>query len=50
METEKEKLSTTLYQNPPSGFSEVKQMSERLAELEKQIDAATDRWLELSEI
>jgi ABC transport system ATP-binding/permease protein len=50
MEAEKEKLSTTLYQNPPSGFSEVKQMSERLAELEQLIDTATERWMELSEL
>jgi ABC transport system ATP-binding/permease protein len=50
MEAEKEQLETTLYQNPPGGFSEVKQMSERLAELEQLIDVATERWLELSEL
>jgi ABC transport system ATP-binding/permease protein len=49
LETEKTELATRLYENPPSGFSEVKQLSERLAELEKTIDKATDRWLILSE-
>ncbi|NJR39555.1 MAG: ABC-F family ATP-binding cassette domain-containing protein [Leptolyngbyaceae cyanobacterium CSU_1_4] len=49
MEAEKTELATLLYQNPPSGFSEVKQMSERLSELEKLIDKATERWLVLSE-
>jgi ABC transport system ATP-binding/permease protein len=49
LETEKTELATRLYENPPSGFSEVKQLSERLAELEKTIDQATDRWLILSE-
>jgi ABC transport system ATP-binding/permease protein len=50
MEAEKESLQTTLYQNPPGGFSEVKQMSERLAELEKSIHTATEQWLKLSEL
>jgi ABC transport system ATP-binding/permease protein len=50
METEKEALQTTLYKNPPGGFSEVKQMSERLAELEKSIHTATEQWLKLSEL
>jgi ABC transport system ATP-binding/permease protein len=50
MEAEKEALQTTLYKNPPGGFSEVKQMSERLAELEKSVGTATERWLKLSEL
>jgi ABC transport system ATP-binding/permease protein len=49
LEAEKTELATLLYENPPSGFSEVKQLSERVAELEKAIDKATDRWLLLSE-
>jgi ABC transport system ATP-binding/permease protein len=50
MEAEKTELATLLYKNPPSGFSEVKQISERLSELEKSIDKATERWLVLSEL
>jgi len=49
MEAEKTELATTLYKNPPSGFSGVKQLSERLSELEKSIEKATERWLILSE-
>ena len=50
MEAEKTELATLLYKKPPSGFSEVKQLSERLSELEKSIDKATERWLVLSEL
>ncbi|PSB34451.1 ABC-F family ATP-binding cassette domain-containing protein [Stenomitos frigidus] len=50
MEAEKEQIEKTLYKNPPSGFSEVQALSARLAELNSAIDAATDRWLELSEM
>ena len=49
MEAEKTELATTLYKNPPSGFSGVEQLSERLSELEKSIEKATERWLILSE-
>ncbi|XGV98220.1 MAG: ABC-F family ATP-binding cassette domain-containing protein [Leptolyngbya sp. BL-A-14] len=50
MEAEKEQIEKTLYQNPPSGFTEVQKLSARLAELNEAIDTATDRWLELSEM
>ncbi|MBD2092341.1 ABC-F family ATP-binding cassette domain-containing protein [Microcoleus sp. FACHB-1515] len=50
MEAEKEEIEKTLYNNPPSGFSQVQKLSERLAELNEAIDKATDRWLELSEL
>lgn len=49
LEAEKAAIETTLYGNPPSGYSEVQQLSERLAELTSAIDAATERWLELAE-
>ncbi|MBD2120775.1 ABC-F family ATP-binding cassette domain-containing protein [Trichocoleus sp. FACHB-262] len=50
MEAEKELIEKTLYNNPPSGFSEVQQLSERLAELTQAIDQATERWMELAEL
>jgi len=50
MEAEKLELERTLYKNPPAGFTQVQQLSERLAELGQAIDAATERWLELAEI
>ncbi|MBW4487382.1 MAG: ABC-F family ATP-binding cassette domain-containing protein [Trichocoleus desertorum ATA4-8-CV12] len=50
MEAEKEAIEKTLYNNPPSGFSEVQSLSERLAELTQAIDEATERWMELAEL
>lgn len=49
LEAEKAAIETTLYGNPPSGYSEIQQLSERLAELTSAIDTATERWLELAE-
>jgi ATP-binding cassette subfamily F protein uup len=49
MEAEKEEIEQILYKNPPSGFSQVQKLSERLAELTQAIDTATERWLELAE-
>ena len=49
METEKDELEKTLYHNPPSGFTKVQELSERLAALTSQIDLATERWMELAE-
>ncbi len=50
MEAEKQEIEKTLYHKPPSGFTEVKKLSERLAELNATIDTATERWLKLSEV
>lgn len=49
MEAEKEEIEKILYNNPPSDFSEVQRLSERLAELTEAIDTATERWMELAE-
>jgi ATP-binding cassette subfamily F protein uup len=50
MEAEKAQIEDTLYKNPPSGFSEVQKLSERLAELTAAIESVTERWLELAEL
>jgi ABC transport system ATP-binding/permease protein len=50
MESEKEKLEQMMYSNPPSEYSDMKQLSERLAELERTIETSTERWLELAEL
>jgi len=50
LEAEKEDLEKTLYRNPPSGYTQVQEMSERLAAIEAEINHATERWLELAEI
>jgi ABC transport system ATP-binding/permease protein len=49
MEGEKKEIEKVLYHNPPSGFTEVQKLSERLAELSHAIDTATERWLEFAE-
>lgn len=49
-ESEKETIEKTLYGNPPSGYTEIQELSERLATLSSTIDQATERWLELSEL
>ena len=50
LEAEKEEIQKTLANHPPDGFSAVQKLSERLLELEKAIDMATDRWMVLSEM
>ncbi|PSM48137.1 multidrug ABC transporter ATP-binding protein [Chroococcidiopsis sp. CCALA 051] len=49
METQKEELEKIFYNNPPSDFTEMQQLSEQLAQLVQSIDTATERWLELAE-
>ena len=49
MEAQKEKIEKTLYNNPPTDFTEMQQLSQSLAELIQKIDTATERWLELAE-
>ena len=50
MEAEKAEVEKTLYHNPPAGFTQVQQLSERLETLTRSLDTATERWLELAEI
>jgi ABC transport system ATP-binding/permease protein len=50
MEAQKVALEKTLYGNVPSGVTDVKQLAEQLAALEKAIEVSTERWLELSEL
>ena len=50
LEAQKEELERLLYRQPPSDFTEVQQLSEQLAALNDDIDAATERWMELAEL
>lgn len=50
LEDEKDAIEKTLYGNAPSGFTEIQKLSERLAELEDEINTSTERWLELAEL
>ncbi|MFQ4137897.1 ABC-F family ATP-binding cassette domain-containing protein [Nodosilinea sp. PGN35] len=49
LEAEKAALEKQLYNNPPSDYSEVAKLSERLGELTATIDSSTERWMELAE-
>ncbi len=49
LETEKANLEKMLYEKPPEGYSEVQKMTERLAQLEQEIERSTERWMELAE-
>ncbi|MGB3207046.1 MAG: ABC-F family ATP-binding cassette domain-containing protein [Crinalium sp.] len=50
LEAEKAELEKTLYNSPPGGYTEVQKLSERLENLNKAIDTATERWIELAEV
>jgi ABC transport system ATP-binding/permease protein len=50
LEAEKAEIQKTLSNPPPGKFSAVQKLSERLSELEKAIDTATERWMILSEL
>lgn len=50
LESEKAEIEKILSNNAPSGFAEVKKLSDRLAKLTQEIDRATERWLELAEL
>ncbi|MCC3449742.1 MULTISPECIES: ABC-F family ATP-binding cassette domain-containing protein [unclassified Microcoleus] len=49
LEAEKAEIEKILSNNAPSGFAEVKKLSDRLAKLTHEIDTATERWLDLAE-
>ncbi|MEL6935767.1 MAG: ABC transporter C-terminal domain-containing protein, partial [Cyanobacteria bacterium J06576_12] len=50
LEEEKETLEKQLYTNPPSDYGDMQALSQRLADLTTEIDAATERWMELAEL
>ena len=49
LETEKEQLETTLYQNPSQDFQQLQELSDKLATMNQKIEQITERWLELAE-
>ena len=49
LEEEKTQAEKKLYHNPPSGHTELKKLSDRLAEINQAIEKSTERWLELAE-
>lgn len=49
LEEEKESLEKQLYTNPPSDYNEMQALSQRLADLEIEIETSTERWMDLAE-
>ncbi|MDX2271474.1 MAG: ABC-F family ATP-binding cassette domain-containing protein [Cyanobacteriota bacterium] len=49
MEAEKARIEATLYDHPPTDYTELQTLSQRLAELSHSIDSSTERWMELAE-
>ncbi len=50
MESQKAELEKRLYGDPPTDYQELQHLSEQLAQLDVDIDQATERWMELSEL
>ncbi|WLT38046.1 ABC transporter C-terminal domain-containing protein [Synechocystis sp. B12] len=49
MEEEKAQLEAQLYQSSNGNFTELQNLTERLANLSESIDQKTERWLTLAE-
>jgi ATP-binding cassette subfamily F protein uup len=50
LEAEKAELEAKLYSNSSGGYSDVKALSDRLANVNNEIERSTDRWMELAEL
>ena len=50
LEAKKVKLEKLLYPEPPGDYEELQKLTEEIAEISKEIEAATERWMELAEL
>ncbi len=50
LEAEKAELEAKLYSNSSRGYSDVQALSDRLANVNSEIERSTDRWMELAEL
>jgi ATP-binding cassette subfamily F protein uup len=50
LEAEKAELEAKLYTNSSGGYSDVQALSDRLANVNSDIERSTDRWMELAEL
>ncbi len=50
LEAEKAELEAKLYTNSSGGYSDVQALSDRLANVNSEIERSTDRWMELAEM
>ncbi|MGK7929705.1 MAG: ABC-F family ATP-binding cassette domain-containing protein [Spirulina sp.] len=50
LEEQKSQLEHTIYNDPPAGYTKLQELTDRLAQLNEEIEKATERWLELAEL
>ena len=50
LEAEKAELEAKLYSNSSGGYSDIQALSDRLANVNSEIERSTDRWMELAEL
>jgi ABC transport system ATP-binding/permease protein len=50
LEAEKAEIEAKLYSNSSAGYSDIQALSDRLANLNNEIERSTDRWMELAEL
>lgn len=50
LEEQKSELEHQIYNDPPGGYTKLQELTDRLAKLNEEIEAATERWLELAEL
>ncbi|PZV08142.1 MAG: multidrug ABC transporter ATP-binding protein [Leptolyngbya sp.] len=50
LEIEKAEIEQVLYGGVNNGFVDIRKLSDRLAEVTQEIDASTERWMELAEL
>ncbi len=50
LEAEKAELEAKLYSNSSGGYSDIQALSDRLANINSEIERSTDRWMELAEL
>ena len=50
LEAEKAELETKLYSSSSGGYSDIQALSDRLANVNSDIERSTDRWMELAEL
>ncbi|MBW4620575.1 MAG: ABC-F family ATP-binding cassette domain-containing protein [Cyanosarcina radialis HA8281-LM2] len=50
LEAEKAEIEHTIYHQPPAGYTKLQELTEKLQDLDREIERSTERWLELAEI
>lgn len=50
LEAEKAEIENTIYNQPPGGYTKLQELTQRLQDIDREIELSTERWLELAEI